>query len=125
MEENAYAVKHIQNYAQLETGLNQSLFSTKSRTQLALDEAERNWCSSRRDLENRARDLEELQASSSLVKEKFEKKVKILGDENRRLRVCIKEKETKVSESEARAKSLSVKVRLRAGGGAQWLVFIK
>jgi len=80
------------------------------RTQLALDEAERNYCSARRDLDNRAKDLEELNASSDLVKGKFEKKVKILGDENRRLRACIKDKENQIRESEARAKSLSLKV---------------
>jgi hypothetical protein len=55
--------------------------------------------------------LEELQASTILVKEKFEKKVKILGDENRRLRACVKEKEAQIMEIEARAKSLSLKVK--------------
>ena len=80
------------------------------RTQAALDEAERNFCAARRDAENRTRDLEELKATSVAAKEKLEKKMKILFDENRRLRLCIKDKETQIADSEARAKSLLLKV---------------
>ena len=80
------------------------------RTQTALDETERNFCAARREADNRTRDLEELKATTAASKEKLEKKVKIMFDENRRLRLCIKEKETQITDSEARAKSLLLKV---------------
>jgi hypothetical protein len=71
---------------------------------------ERNFCAAKRDAENRGRDLDELRSTSEAAKEKADKKVRILADENRRLRGCIKDKEAQIRESEARAKSLLLKV---------------